>query len=257
MGKRILFIYNNIGKPYFLIKTYDKNELLSEKVLNLKEDQLEKGLPVNYDILVNFIEESKVEEGNITLLLNCNEIFSIATRMPKIPQDKANQLVKKELLANYPDLKERYYSSTLVYSDKLGYIFYNYFVPQRLTRYFEKVGFLAKKKIRTFDSYINFITSTVDIKDEEYCLFYNEQEVTNIILRFKNRVYVSTTLKHDEKNVVESYLKLSAKHQYDLEKITINKIYSNIVVGEINESSENKTLFLPEFKLDKYEGRRI
>jgi len=252
--KKVLFVYNNIGNAYFAVKVFFNNHLKDERVLYFDEEQLENGLPINYEAVASFVKDMSFQQDKITLILNSKETFSLTTRMPKINIDKADKLVKKELNNAYPTLKDDFYTKTVIYQDKINYIFYNYLVPNKLVHYFERIAILAKKKIKTFDMYANYLVNTIDIKDDQFALFLNENENTTIALKFRGGIFASTSVSNIN-DVRDAYIKLSSKHTYDLEKVEINKIYSNIQIPNMNEFDIK--VIEPKYNLNDYSGREV
>ncbi len=239
--------FNNVGNAFISVKTYKrlisgKDEFINEDYLALDDLQLKNGLPINASYIAEFIEGLDINDYDLYLCLNCDEIFKITTSMPHISLSKAKKVVGLDIKTNYPDLVENYDKKQYIYATSQGYLFYDYLIPKRIIDFFKKIFKEKNIKYQKYVLYPEFLLKTSGIKDKEYVYAFNEHGLGTLILNY-NGAYSYSTFAYNFNALNQTYYQMVSKHQYELEKKTLDKVYCTFGVIGFSAKAEYKEPF--------------
>ena len=241
MENRILFQFNNVGKPYLLVKGYDNGNLTTLKNFEFNVDELENNLPIYEDIkdeLDRLLNSNSIERNSATILINDRSMSKVTTTMPNINERKIRRIYEGNIVRNIPNLNtyDRYTSSSKV---ETGYIFYEFIYLKTIKEFFEN---LAKD--------LGFVTYTVnpfythllneakkDNEEKTFAYFYEEKNIASLLVVVDGSLaaYHSFYAKDEEYKL--SVASIIENHRKNLEKVDIAKVFANTEIDCFKDTS--------------------
>lgn len=229
--KRVILLYNNIDHPFINLFCYENDSFISKQRIDLPDYQINDGMIVNQESLVQQIKELCPNINELYILLSINESFKSVTSLPKMNKGKAKSLYIKDLKESFPDYKKSYEIFSVTYHHSLGSIFYTYFLPENIVDGFKKIGALLGTRIKGFDLYSRYIfdrCSDKEIKDAVY--FVEDDNLGTLVLMYNHTFITGVSFKCTSEEDINKYFMLYiAKHEFELEKKALERI---VVLGD-------------------------
>lgn len=250
--RKLIIHFNSIGTPFINLYLYMNDVLDRTELIKLEDYELENGIPVNINKVVDMINEFVFKVDQINLLISSDDTFKITTSLPKISKGRAMKIYKNEIKNENGDFKNKYYSNFELYKHSLGYIFYTYFLPMDVVTFFIKVASMLKTKLTKVDLFSHFIFNNVKNSiDEDFIYYYEDNNLSTFILSYGKAFSSYATFENNEKNINQKYVSILAKHAFELEKKEISVIHTNNKekVEHLGETLDHKVTFKTyEFK---------
>lgn len=238
MEHNVIFQYNNVSKPYLLVKVFSEGKMVSKGAIEFEQSSLERGLP-NYTYIYNKVDEflklKNANRSNALILLNCSQAFKLCTSVPNINNKKTRKLYEMELVKKIPNYSDYSVVSTNcnVGNNK---IFYEYLLEKRYGDFFvklsESLGFTSNK-IDFYYSYLFEKTKNL-IESNTYAYFYEEKDVVSLLLSINGVLSAYSSFGNNIKNIRLNISSIIDKHIYEIEKAELNIVAVNKEMSELN-----------------------
>ena len=228
---KIVFQFNNVGKPYLLIKVIEDGKVKSTGRTEFSRSQLEDNLPLfdeSVEAINEFINRKNVERKKAVFLINAMENTKITTTIPNMAERKLKKMYETELSSKLPNIND-YDGMSVVSNGQGNKIFYEYIVDTKYRKFFEKIaetlGF-EEVEVDYINSYL-FSEITNNIKKKTFAYIYEEYGVSflEVVIDGQLCAFSSFVANQGEYNL--NVVSIIDKHIYGLEKAKIDTLYTN------------------------------
>lgn len=229
----VIVVYNDYVNPFLEVIIFNNNDFVESKYLDIDNSQIEHGMPINESFFADNLKEmlpKNVKE--ISLLINSSESFStINTYSSSVMNMRVNRFVDNEIKTNFPDYKTKYLIFREQYKNSVEYIIYNHFIPVHVRTFFYKVAKMIGIKINKVDSYPRYIKNCIEknFNGEDFVYVYFNHTIATIIVSYSKNLSGYDSIKNDPDLLDNAIFLVEGKHLYELEKIKIEKPYTNVI----------------------------
>lgn len=227
-GKLIIH-YNNIATPFAALYYYESNILVSNKTIFFKSYQIEDGIILNTDILLNEIKDMGKNIIEMDVLFSLDNMFKSTISLPKMAFYKSGLLYNKELKNSFGnDYKDKYYTLMVTSKGNYGKVFYTYFIPLNVINYFNKLKTELKVKSFSYGLFASYLQAKVkEHNNEDFVYLYYDNNLYTYVVSCDNKLITTKSFSKDE-DIVKYYTTYVCKHFYELEKKEIVGVYTNV-----------------------------
>lgn len=226
----LIIVYSNTQKPGFELMYFDaQKKMIGLKKIALETNQISQGLPLQtIDLNALLRPALPAQIKSVKILLDSDEIFKATNAYPKVSWFRLSGLYAQDLRLMQQEGKEKYKTETEKYKDNLGAVFYTYFIPQRLSNFAIKLARSLNLKLEGVELYAKHLLKGIKklITDDCIYLYKHEDQIT-LVVSYGGILSGNITFGLDT-NIEGPLYSYGIKHFYELEKIKLNKAYTNI-----------------------------
>lgn len=231
METNVYFQFNNVEKPYFVLKYFNGENLNRIGFMQLEESQMQNGLPIYDELIVElnrFLEEKNLEKTNISFVLNCKETSKITTVLPDVGDKKMKKLYDLDIANRIPNIDNYDRLSTSNELDNGG-VFYDFLVENRYREFFEKLGTelgFTNININYFHDYL-YTEITKKIEVENFAYFYEDYGITSLLMVVDGELCAYSSFENTVSNYRLNVAAIIDKHMNSLEKAKDVFVFAN------------------------------
>ena len=226
----LIIVYSNTQKPGFELMYFNaqKQHLGTTKVA-LDVNQIANGLPlqtIDFNALLKPSIPPQIK--SVKILLDSDEIFKSTSAYPKLNMFKLSALYGQELKTLLQEGKEKIKIETQKYKDNLGTIFYTYCTPQKLNNFAIKLARSLNLKLEAVELYAKHLQKSIKKSiSGDYIYLYRHEDQITLVVSYGGILSGYSTF--DGEKVVDGEIyAYGIKHFYELEKIKLDKAYTNM-----------------------------
>lgn len=231
MSNTVIFQYNNVEKPYLLLRYDDGNRISNIGFISLNKEDLQDDLPIYDDLVVEidrFLISKHLERENALFVLNCKQTTKITTTVPNVAERKTRKIYETEILNKMPNIDD-YDRLTTSNDTPTGKVYYDFLTDKKYRSYFETFGKglgFENVSVEYLYSYLfNNISNKTDSKDFVY--FHDERDIVSLLVCINGELSAYASFESNEYNYRLHVSSIVDKHIVDLEKANLSKIISN------------------------------
>ena len=232
----IIIAYSNTQKPGFeLIYFNAQKTMIGLKKVPLEANQIAKGLPlhsIDFNALLKPYIPPQIK--SVKILLDSDEIVKATNAYPKVNYFRLTSLYAQDLKLMLQEGKEKYKPETQKFKDSLGTIFYTYLIPQSLSNFAIKLARSLNLKLTSVEMYAKHILKSIKRAIPQDCIYlYKHEDLITLIVSYGGILSGYTTF--DNETILDGKVySYGIKHFYELEKIKLDKAYTNIDDAKCN-----------------------
>ncbi|MBQ0035475.1 MAG: hypothetical protein KBT35_00985 [Firmicutes bacterium] len=229
MERDVIFQFNNVGKPYLLVKVFSEDRLINKGAIEFEASSLVNGLP-NYSDVYNkvdeFLKSKEANRNSALFLLNCSQSFKVTTQVPNINDKKARKLYETELANKVPN-HDSYDVKTTECVSGNARVYYDFMLEKRYIEFFNKlVESLGFNKI-DFDYYYNYLFNASKCETNTYAYFYEEKGVMSLVLSINGVLSAYSSFENTIENIRMNISSVIDRHVFEIEKVDIKTVIAN------------------------------
>ncbi len=228
--RKTVFLYSNIANPFLKIYKYNNSKLEQMIKINLADYQVENGIIVNIEKLAEVIKNENIVVTDIDLVLQINESFKNVISLPKMSSSRANNIYHKNLKEDFDSVKDKYLTFNSIYKHALGYAYYTFFIPNNIINSFKKLALLLNYKISSVNLFGNLLLGLASLEVKgDFAGVYVKDKVCTIFNSFAgNLTTICDFYVNDASDIIDKYLLMVSKHEFELEKKTTTTVLIGI-----------------------------
>lgn len=223
--RSLIIFYNDVGYNFFKLLFYVNKKLDEEITISLEDFEIEKGQFISEENMAKKIKTHAVDVGETYLLINSEKVIKNNLVLPKMAHSKAMSLFMKDLKESFDNFKNRYQIYYYENTSHLGYVFNSYLISENLLSSLKKIIKLADLKLKSFNLLSNYAYSKSKLIDKNGCFYYEIDQLSIFSLLNEGKNITFTSCLKDANQISKVFYSDICKHEFEVEKIQIDKIY--------------------------------
>ncbi len=239
MKTNVIFQFNDVGKPYLLLKKEDENRTIRLGGIEFNPNDLEDGLPKYDDLIItidNFLSSKNIARDSVSIILNCKKTTKLTVVVPNVGDRKTKKIYETELLNRLPDLDkyDRYSTSSDVSNGKA---YYDFVTDKKYREYFERFAHdLGFENVECDYLYSDLYKKISEQHNgESYVYVFEEKDVASLLVVVKGILCAYSSFESNDDNYRLNIASIVDNHVYNLEKENLTKFISNKDIKQLED----------------------